>query len=477
MAKNADDVWNVVLVQPPFRYFPKNKAQLSYTRPPLGLAYLAGWLRCYHGDRFSVRILDRITSEDDPASLAQQILAYRPRVVGLSVVTGTVGIAKEIAVHLRRRAPSVRIVVGGPHVSVRPKDLGAVVDAAVVREGEESFSDLLIAWQEGREILGIPGVWSPEAPSRFRDRGFIRELDTIPPPARDLLSVRAYYHTYPYRVSRDHPNFSTMFTSRGCAYDCSFCGNSALWRARVRTFSLERIRAELDEMTERDRVGLVFFDDDSFTMSRSRVMSICALIRERYPYLRWIVHTRVDRVDREILMEMKRSGLVEIQFGLESGDAHVLDRMGKGISLKQSIQAVRWCQELGIRTWGTFILGCPGETQETLALTVRFAKRVDPTYASFIVLLPFPGTRVFEEFDRAGYLRTREWSDYSWYAEPVFETPELSADELLRWRRRANIEFYLRPSKIASVVRDLVASGSPRELWRDLNVWWSLVAR
>jgi anaerobic magnesium-protoporphyrin IX monomethyl ester cyclase len=468
---------NIVLVQPPFRYFPGSKPKFDYTRPPLGLAYVAGYLREKLRGRVTVRILDRISCCDDPATIAREILGHHPQVVGFSVVTGTVGVVQDIAASIRQARPDVKIVAGGPHVTVRPGDLDSQVDAAVVREGEETMAELMTSWQEGRGIEDIPGLWVPGAPERFRERPLIEDLDVLPLPARDLLPTEAYYHTYPYRVSRDHPNFTTMFTTRGCAFDCAFCGNRRLWRSRVRTFGIERIRRELDEMTSLHRVGLVFFDDDAFTMSRQRVGELCELIRTRYPFLRWVVHARVDQIDREVLTEMKRSGLVEIQFGIESGDPEMLKAMRKGIKPEQSVKALRLCRELGIRTWGTFVLGCLGETRESLRRTLDFAKRANPSYASFITLLPFPGTRMFDELDARGYLLTKNWNHYSWYSSPVFRTPDLSEDELLQWQRRANLEFYLRPSKVAMLARDVLAAGSLRELTRDLHAWWSLVAK
>jgi radical SAM superfamily enzyme YgiQ (UPF0313 family) len=443
----------------------------------MGLAYLAGYVHSRGADRFSVRILDMMGSHEDVPQLVASIVAQQPKVVGFSVVTGNVGVACDMARHLRGSLPDVHLVAGGPHATVRPADLASAFDAVVVREGEESFWELLNSYRDGSEGSGIPGVWLPNAPELFVERPLLRSLDQVPPPDRDSLSLSSYYHSYPHRTAEGYPNFTTVFTSRGCAHNCGFCGNRKLWQSRVRYFGLARVKEELDEVTSKHRVGLVFFDDDSFTASRQRVLSLCQLIRDEYPYLKWVIHARVDQVDPPLLAMMKQSGLVEIQFGLESGDQEILDAMGKGIRLEQAEAALRWCRELGIRTWGTFVLGYPGETERTLRRTLSFAKRINPSYASFIPLLPFPGSAVFDELEEKGRLLTRNWDDYSWYRPPVFHTPQLEDKTLLAWVRKGYLEFYLRPSKLLEILGDLLASRSHREMLRDVHAWWSIVTK
>jgi anaerobic magnesium-protoporphyrin IX monomethyl ester cyclase len=172
---------------------------------------------------------------------------------------------------------------------------------------------------------------------------------------------------------------------------------------------------------------------------------------------------------------MKRAGCVEIQIGIESGNDKILASLAKCRDKNLIAEKIRLVRKYGINTWGTFIIGHMGETPSSIADTIAFAKKADPTYSSFIILLPFPGTRAYEQFKAKGYLKTTNWDDYTWHGDPVFELPELSKQDLIRYRALAQKSFYLRPAKLVRLAIQTILSGSLREMLRNFYAWMSVI--
>ena len=464
---------NIVLINPPFTYFPGNSAEkYNYCRPPLGICYLASYLKKYGDQRHNIRILDMLAAHHTMKEWEKKVAACRPDVLGFSVVTPTANIVCRMADNLRKACPDARFVVGGPHATVRPEDLVEDFDAVVVGEGEATFLELIRHFQKNKPFHDIPGVVSSQDGELHRApaRKLITPLDNIPPPDRSLLSIHDYYHTLPY----SRGIFTTMFTTRGCPNDCYFCANRSLWNRILRYHSMDYVARELELLVNEMGIAQIFIDDDDFLSNKKRAMQICEhMIREKLDF-KWICHSCASSIDEQSLKVMKRAGCVEIQIGVESGDAGVLKSIPKCASLAEIENTFKMVHRHDINTWATFILGHPGDTRKSINNTIRFAKKIDATYTSFIFLLPFPGSRAFDQYQRLGYLKTTNWDDYSWHGDPVFETPHLSRRELVRLRSRAMTSFYLRPRKIASYVKQMLKTGSARELLRDFFSWLSL---
>lgn len=463
----------IVLVNPPFSYFPgAGRKTPNYARPPLGIAYLASYVRRYATHEVDVRIVDcageNIRSLQE---LVSRVTAMRPDVIGMSVVTATRPIAGELARQWKAVLPDTRIVLGGPHITVLPDEDAPSVDALFVGEGEESFLEYVNTWvlSKGRQPIAgcrIPG----DNASNVLSRPLIESLDAIPFPARDLLPNSAYVHSYPHK----YRHFTTMFASRGCPYNCHFCGNKAIWNERVRFHSAERVNAEIDHLVRDHGVDLIFFEDDTFLASRSLYSKVMQHIRENHPGLKWICHTRAEMLTQRTVREMEVSGCVEVQLGVESGNQDILTDTNKKLQVENVHKAFAALKNSRIKSWATFIIGHKGETVSSIQDTVRLATEIDPSYASFITMLPFPGTQVFQDFRREGLLRTTDWADYTWYGRPVFHLPDLDADRIVKLRSKAYRRFYLRPTKLWSILVDVVKATSLREILRNVRYWASL---
>ncbi|RME38775.1 MAG: radical SAM protein, partial [Thermoflexia bacterium] len=289
-------------------------------------------------------------------------------------------------------------------------------------------------------------------------RPFIRHLDDLPLPRHDLLPLKKY------RAPLVGGPYAFVVTRRGCPGGCRFCIKHVFYGQSVRFRSPENILAELERLVELG-VRHVHMYADLFTVSREQVMGLCEGILERGLRVRWTCNSRVDFVDPEMLRMMARAGCWMISWGIESGSEEVLRRVGKGIRLEQVEQALRWAKEAGIRNWGYFIIGLPGETEETIQQTIRLALRLPLDLALFHIAAPYPGSPLFFEVVEKGWFRPgTRWEQVDMDRSTVLDYPHLRAEGLERWARRAFRAWALRPGPALTYLKMLLSSPS---LWRS----------
>ncbi|MFQ6101246.1 MAG: B12-binding domain-containing radical SAM protein [Anaerolineae bacterium] len=289
------------------------------------------------------------------------------------------------------------------------------------------------------------------------DRPFVRHLDDLPMPRHDLLPLQAY------RAPLVRNPYAFVVTSRGCPGGCRFCIKHVSYGNSVRFHSPESIVAEMEFLAGLG-VRSIHMYADIFTVSREQVVGLCELILERGLRLPWTCNSRVDFVDAEMLRLMGRAGCRWISWGIESGSEEVLHRARKGIELEQVERALRWSREAGIRNWGYFIIGLPGETEETIQETIRFSKRLPLDLVLFHIAAPYPGSPFFFEVVEQGWFRPgTRWEQVDMDCSTVLDYPHLRAEELERWAQRAFREWALRPGPALTYLRMLLRSPS---LWR-----------
>jgi len=302
-----------------------------------------------------------------------------------------------------------------------------------------------LVWRDGNEIIVNP------------DRPFIRNLDDLPLPRHDLLPLKAY------RAPLVRSPYAFVVTSRGCPGGCRFCIKHVSYGHSVRFRSPENILTEMELLVSLG-VRSIHMYADLFTVSREQVVGLCELILERGLRLRWTCNSRVDFVDPEMLRLMKQAGCWMISWGIESGSEEVLRRTRKGIVLEQVERALRWSREAGIRNWGYFIIGLPGETEETIQETIRFSKQLPLDLVLFHIAAPYPGSPLFFEVAEQGWFRPgTRWEQVDMDRSTVLDYPNLRAEELERWAQRAFRSWALRPGPALTYLRMLLSSPS---LWR-----------
>jgi anaerobic magnesium-protoporphyrin IX monomethyl ester cyclase len=317
-----------------------------------------------------------------------------------------------------------------------------VVDYVVRNEGEYSFLSL-IKFLAGEipfeEVTGVSYL-ADGGLRRTPDTPFIRDLDSLPFPARDLLPLSDYHEKMNGRP------MTTLVTSRGCPFDCEFCSASQFSGSRWRARSVENIVEEVGLLHKEYGYRAVSFVDDNFTANPARAIKVSESMIANGWDLIWAVMTRVDTIVKnpDMIRTMARAGLRWTFIGFESGNQQMLDGYGKKAHVQDAMRAMQILKANGVETTGAFILGAPNETRDMMEETINYAKRLDPRRAQFSILTPYPGTRLYQNVkDR---LLTRDWDLYSGL-HPTIRLDHVTTDEMRKIFIGAYSSFYARPGK------------------------------
>ena len=430
--------------------------------PPLGLAFLAAALE---KAGVEVKICDFVVFFYQPEAFRLMINRFNPDIVGATAVTMTFDNAIQIIGEAKQCLPDCLTVMGGPHVSFCAEQTledYPELDMVVLGEGEETLVEIAGGILDKTGWDHIPGLVYRRATAIISTgkRCVIRDVNTLDPPARHLLAL-GRYRALGMPIS--------MTTSRGCPYSCIFCVGRKMAGAKVRYWNPVRVA---DEMETLSRYGFcqINIADDLFTADARHCHAVCDEILKRNLEVKWTAFARVDTVSLDVLRHMKAAGCQAVSFGIESGNAGILKTIRKGITLDQVIEAVSACNQSGLLPHGSFILGLPGETPETLKETLAFGNHLKSMGVSygFHLLAPFPGTRIREESDRLGItILSSDWSDYH-ANRAIIETPEVTRDQLndivIQWE--GDFNAYL------GSIAERMASGeaSPEEAWPLVNL-------
>lgn len=419
------------------------RERLGFKAPPLNLLYLASSAR---ESGFSVRVIDDNVHRSGAEAVSRS-LNGDVKFVGLTAATSTLNAAFEYANEIKRQHEDATIVFGGPHVTFLAEETMrgcGSIDAAVLGEGEDAFSELMSTAERGGDLAGVKGIaWRQDGAVRVNGpREQRRDIDSYPLPARDLIDLRDYSDPVKKRP------IGTMITSRGCVFGCNYCASSRMMGRRFRARSPSSIVDEMERLGELGAEDIEFIDD-IFVLNERRAAEVAHEITRRGLDVNFSASSRVDTLPRSLLNELKEAGLTSIYLGIESGSQRVLDLMGKGTTVEQARDAVRAAKELGVKVLGSFILGYPGETVEEMDDTIRLALRLGIDFAQFSLLTPFPGTPIFDELRADGLLSTEDYSRFT-AVEPVIDYDRMGVGRkaVVRKLAKAYVSFYLRPSYV-----------------------------
>jgi len=359
--------------------------------------------------------------------------------VGISVLTNLAPRAYRIAAKLKgiARATGRRIwvVMGGPHVTFLPEEaLRNGADFVVRHEGEIAFPTLVERLRDGdaRALAEVPGLsyWDNGEIVHNPGRPLVERLDQLPPPNFSLIQGKERINVVPVQ------------TSRGCPHDCEFCSVVRMFGRRVRHRSPGKVVEELREIVRTFPKRHVFFVDDNFSAHTEQALSLLeAMARARLP-LRWSVQERVSVARRgEILRLMRETGCTRLYVGMESFNPGALREWGKGQTPEEMEDAVHRIHRAGLLIHGMFVLGGDTDTPETIKHTVRTAVRLGIDTAQFFLLVPPPGTRLYEKLEREGRIFDRNWAHYDGHYV-VFHPKNMSPWELQALAIWAYRRFY-----------------------------------
>ena len=308
-----------------------------------------------------------------------------------------------------------------------------------------------IAWRNNDEImLNFP-------------RPFVADLDDMPIPMHELLPLQSY------RMPYIKGPFTFIVTSRGCPAGCTYCIKHVSYQYSTRIRSPKLI---MEEMWVLKKLGInnIHMYADLFTVNRDQVIELCKLMIEENIQLKWTCNSRVDYVDPEMLQMMGQAGCWLISWGIESADDTIRRRARKGISDEKIARALQWSKEAGIMNWGYFIIGLPGETEETIRATIDLAKKLPLDLALFHIAAPYPGTPFFHQAVEEGWFRPGvRWEEIDMDESTVLDYPGLPAERIEYWARRAFREWALRPGPLWTFLKSMNNGPALRSA---LNVGW-----
>lgn len=443
----------VMLIRPPARHTVESEVpeaveaeNLSY--PPLSLMSIASFIQSESDHECT--ILDAQLDNLEYDTVEQQVRAYAPDVVGITCFTVQL-VDVHNTIKAARRAGVRYVVLGGPHINDFPKESVDLpgVDAVVKGEGQKPMLELLNVWDRGEVAKGIPGVMAhPDDPIPEEDVYFSNDLDEYPIIDRAMVDYQKYYD-----VMGEGGIFTTMITSRGCPYRCTFCNTP---RHRYRVMSPSRVCDELETCTQ---LGIreIYFVDDTFNITNRRVHELCDEILKRGIDISWTVRFRVKGVDRPLLEKMKAAGCARIQLGVEQGTEEGLLRLKKDVTSREIEHAFALCREVGIHTVAYFMIGTPTErSRQDVLDTIDYSIRLNPDFVMYNILTPFPGTTLYDEGVRDGVLDMQPWLHFMHSPSEEFKAQvwdeHFTREELRDLLNHAYRRFYWRPT---FVVRNL----------------------
>jgi anaerobic magnesium-protoporphyrin IX monomethyl ester cyclase len=475
----------VQLFVPPGGYFAERWSKGS-SMPPLGLLYIGAVLE---KEGVEIRIVPAGVKKMSWGRIKQEILDYRPDLVGVTSTTENRFQSFRLVQLAKRAYPRALTVMGGPHASMAAEDCLSHIpelDLVVRGEGERTMVELCEWYGEGKksgrmdEIAGIS--FRKEGKVRSNPpRAPIQDLDSLPYPAFHLIPFDRYNFTFPVPGKGELPSVNVM-TSRGCPFNCNFCATPINWGRQVRMRSPENVVGEIESLMREYGIKVIFFFDDTFNANPRRVEKICDLIIERKLDIYWKCDVRIDLIDKPLLAKMKEAGLFHLSFGLEAGSERVRNRIiGKKVKIEDFHNLVGWCRELDVIPNVFFIFSHPTETweeaQETINIIERYGEDIE---ASIAILHIYPGTPLEKTAKESAVLP----SDFSWarkHPSRIITLPTAQGDvplykDRLTWSQISELIFRwsLSRGKI-SVARKIPRVIANIRSWRDL-VRYSVMA-
>lgn len=420
--------------------------------PSLGVLYVAGYLE-KHTDH-DVKVIDAPVEALDATGLKARVAEFRPDVVGITAMTMTLLCVMETASVVKSVDPGIRVVLGGPHVHLYPDETIHLpdIDFLVLGEGEEAFSDLLDNIDDSPTLANTPGLVFMDGDSVVNTgvRPAIENLDDLPFPARHLVPYKKYSS-----LLAGGGLVTTIFTSRGCPFKCSFCDRPHLGK-RFRARSAGNVVDEIQQCVEMGITEFLVYDD-TFTVNKKRVIDICDEILARGLKISFDVRARVDTVDDEVLAKLKLAGCQGVHYGIEAGTPKILEVLSKGITIERAGEVFAMTRKHGIQILAYFMIGSPTETREDILATFKVMRSLGPDYVHLTVLTPFPGTEIYRMGLEEGVFESDVWRDFAKEPSASFRLPHWGAtftkDELDTLASKGYRQFYLRPLHVVKMLR------------------------
>jgi radical SAM superfamily enzyme YgiQ (UPF0313 family) len=400
-------------------------------------------------DDHDVSVRDYAVENISDSDFLDSVAGEKPDILIAATSTQTIDSDLEYFKQIKSRN-DVTIAVFGVHATVFAENIlkKNPVDFVIRNEPELTARELVSALTEGRNnletIQGITFRVNNTSVKTTKPRPFIENLDALPFPAWELVDIS------PYKLPGSGRNYIIINTLRGCPFRCSFCTTQVYYGQKARVRSPQSLLSEIQTSVDRFGIKDIFFWGDTFTLNKKQIFGLCRGIFEQKLDIRWVANSRVDTVDEETLNLMKEAGCWLLSCGIESGDDSILERCNKNITVETIEKSVVQIKNSGLKIAGHFILGLPGETEESARRTIRLAQRLKLDFYAFYSAAPYPGSSLYEEASSKGWVGENDWAEFN-QSEFAMDLPTISRKKLIKLKRRAYSSVYLRPRILKTV--------------------------
>lgn len=424
----------VLLINPSYPY-PNKQYRKIRIIPPLGLAYLGAVLR---DAGYSVSILDMLVEDIRPSDLLKNININDYSIIGVSCsFTNTADVCMEIAKTIKENS-NIPILFGGNHATFCYKEIldSGYVDFVLRFHADYTIATFMNEFENNQEIYSCPNLIYKNN-SEIIVNGTLAQPNTLnylPLPAYDLLPLYKYSDEGKWH----------LLTTRGCTHSCLFCSARAFNNvSSIVKMSLDNIIKHLDffQLLSDQKLSEVSFSDDAFTYDKNRIIEICREIRKRGYSFYWSCNARIDQVDEELIDIMWDSGCTALLFGIESCDDDVIRKTNKKLDIEKARRIIKYAIAKGISVREMFILGLPGETNNSCIQIEKFMQDTKPNEVRFGMLSLFPGTPLATRSNVFGLTQTAiSWSEYD-LLKPSCKSITFSQDDVYKEYLRLTMQY------------------------------------
>jgi len=428
--------------------------------PPLGLLYISSSLK---NAGYDVELIDMELKQLNDEYVIKKIINEGDNlVIGIYCNTSSKDNVIRLIKKIKEHTKSI-VIVGGPHATVRPLELTPYADFVVIGEGEITIVELLNEInKEKPEYNKVKGIAYKNIITE--ERPLINNLDELPFPDREIINISDY---------RPSPNqykqtpCTTMMCSRGCPYDCSFCQCKQLWTRKYRVRSVDNVMREIKKVYYDYKINDISFFDDIWGINKEWVREFCDKMIQENMMITWSCDARINTVDQETLLLMKKAGCWAIFYGVESLDQDILNAINKNVNVNSIMQTLDWTKNAGIEIKANFMIGLPGSTPEKDKATVKSICIINPDYVKFNIFTPYPDTEAYKQIVNGGWGDlTEDFSKCTHYFPTFKPSGYNSLKEVSDVRRYAHRKFFLRPRYI---IKKILSIKSKEDIKRYFN--------
>lgn len=436
-----------------------------YKEPPMGILYVAA--SCLKAG-IKTKIIDQYLKNLSNEEVLRIVTKEKPDYVGFSLTSFTLKNSKLLAEKIKTKNNKCKILVGGPWVTIEKEKImrNNEFDFAVYGEGEKTTPDLIKNINSYKNLSKIDGLIFRNKQKVIvnKPRGLISNLDSIPYPAFSLVNMNDYSRGKSIYV--DSKPVDYICATRGCPYACAFCSSKYVWGRRYRTRNPKKVADEMAYMMKKYKSKGFHFRDDNLTVNRKYILNLCQELIKRKISAKWMCESRIDTIDEEMVKSMKEAGCTGIWFGIESGSQKILNYLNKGITLAAIKKTIKICQKYELKVGGSFMVGVPIETKETLRQTVQLAKKLNLDNTFFNLFIGIPKCEIYDEITK------KKLYKHEFNGNLIVETPRFSSNELYNLNRRIN--FYFELKRLRLILSTHPVGEYPSLFFYVLKSLWSL---